>query len=151
MHKSTVLALLALLPTSLASVSSTIIRNSRDPELNSTLGADTFTNEAWIDVGYVDNATWIGHVMFTPSARTFWHRHEGGQLLKVVSGSGWVGDRGGKPRRLHTGDIAWCPPGIVHWHGADEGSYMMHFAAAYGATEWLEEVSAEEYAAKTDK
>jgi hypothetical protein len=73
-----VLAVLALLPTSLASVSSTIIRNSRDPELNSTLDAVSFTNEAWIDVGYVDNATWIGHVMFTPFARTFWHRHEGG-------------------------------------------------------------------------
>ncbi|KAJ4202754.1 hypothetical protein FSOLCH5_003462 [Fusarium solani] len=126
-----VLAVLALLPTSLASVSSTIIRNSRDPELNSTLDAVSFTNEAWID---------------NLLAQT-----RGGQLLKVISGSGWVGDRGGKPLRLHTGDTAWCPPGIVHWHGADECSYMMHFAAAYGATEWLEEVSAEEYAAKSDK
>ncbi|KAJ3469686.1 hypothetical protein MRS44_003751 [Fusarium solani] len=126
-----VLAVLALLPTSLASVSSTIIRNSRDPELNSTLDAVSFTNEAWIDVGYVDNATWIapqGDIWF------------------------WMGWR--QRRKASTpSHRRYClvPPGIVHWHGADECSYMMHFAAAYGATEWLEEVSAEEYAAKSDK
>ncbi|PSN66584.1 RmlC-like cupin [Corynespora cassiicola Philippines] len=123
-----------------------IIPNSRDSSLNSTQGTGTFTGVAWIDVAHSDNSTWIGNVIFTPTAHTFWHRHEGGQLLKVTAGSGWVADRDGEARRVHAGDTAWCPPGTVHWHGADAGSYMIHYAAAFGATEWMEEVSDEDYA-----
>ncbi|KAI9375027.1 RmlC-like cupin domain-containing protein [Aspergillus egyptiacus] len=139
---------LALLPTAWAlnQPSSIVIPNTRDPSTNSTLGADTFTGDAWIDVGHVDNDTWIGHVMFTPSARTFWHRHEQGQLLKVIAGSGWVADQDGSPQALRAGDTAWCPPGAVHWHGADVRSYMIHLAVAHGSTEWMEEVTDQDYA-----
>lgn len=66
-------------------------------------------------------------------------------MLRVVAGSGWICDKGGEPRPLVEGDIAWCPPGITHWHGADNGSYMVHEAFAYGPTEWLGAVSDEEY------
>lgn len=135
---------LAILPTTIAS--SIVIPNSRDTQTSSTLGTDTFSGEAWLDGGYVDNDTWIGYVMFTPSARTFWHRHETGQLLEVVAGSGWIADRDGIPQRLHVGDTAWCSPGTVHWHGADEGSIMTQFTVGLGSTEWLEEVTDEEYA-----
>lgn len=146
--------LLAFLPVATwasNSKSNIVIPNTRDASVNSTLGADTFTGEAWIDLGHADNETWIGHVTFMPSARSYWHRHKQGQLLNVVAGSGWVADRNGVAQRLHNGDTAWCPPGIVHWHGADSGSYLVHLAVAHGATEWLEEVSDEEYERAIDQ
>lgn len=98
-----------------------------------------------IDENHMDNETWIGRVLFAPSARTHWHTHEKGQLLRVVAGSGWVCDQGARPQHLRVGDIAWCPPGVTHWHGAEEGSFLVHEAIAYGATEWLDAVSDEEY------
>ena len=79
-----------------------------------------------------------------PCARTNWHTHEGGQLLRCIAGSGWICDRGDKPKRLQVGDTVWCPPGTEHWHGADDGSYMAHFVHAHGKTEWKEAVSDEE-------
>ncbi|KAJ3507446.1 hypothetical protein NM208_g15957 [Fusarium decemcellulare] len=81
MRPSTLARVLGLLP-ALAwasnSTSSIVIPNTRDSFLNSTRGAGTFTGEAWIDIGHVDDETWIGHVTFTPSARSYWHRHERG-------------------------------------------------------------------------
>ena len=32
----------------------------------------------------------INTVIFTPGARTYWHRHPGGQLLVVTAGRGLV-------------------------------------------------------------
>jgi quercetin dioxygenase-like cupin family protein len=90
----------------------------------------------------------INQVMFTPGARTYWHTHEHGQLLRVMAGSGWICDKGGEPRRLNVGDTAWCSAGTTHWHGGDDGSFMMHLAVSHGKTEWHGEVSQEEYAKK---
>ena len=108
----------------------------------------TFTGSVFMDLGHRDPTIAIQHVFFTPSARTYWHHHENGQLLKVVAGAGWVCEKGGKPKRLAIGDIVWCPPGTIHWHGADEGSYLCHLAVSHGKTSWMHEVSEDEYAAK---
>lgn len=89
------------------------------------------------------------HVTFLPGARTHWHTHENGQILEVKAGSGWVCDKGGKPQRISVGDIVQCPAKTVHWHGADDGSMMMHLAISLGKTTWMEEVSQEDYAAKS--
>lgn len=111
--------------------------------------AENFTGEAWIDsVNHdTENGVMIGNVMFTPGAHTNWHTHERGQILKVLAGSGWVCDKGGEPKRLAVGDTVWCPPGTVHWHGADDGCYMMHTAISLGKTSWMGS-SDEEYAKK---
>ncbi|KAE8137523.1 RmlC-like cupin domain-containing protein [Aspergillus pseudotamarii] len=121
-----------------------IARPSPANETSVVLG-DTFTGDAYIDASHADNDTWIGNVLFTPSARTHWHTHARGQLLRVIAGSGWICDKGGSPQHLRVGDIAWCPPGVTHWHGAEEGSFLVHEAIAYGATEWLDAVGDEEY------
>ncbi|KAE8416733.1 hypothetical protein BDV36DRAFT_284263 [Aspergillus pseudocaelatus] len=111
-----------------------IARPSPASETGVVLG-DAFTGDAYIDASHADNDTWIGSVLFTPSARTDWHTHARGQLLRVIAGSGWVCDKGGTPQHLRVGDIAWCPPGVTHWHGAEEGSFLVHEAITYGATE----------------
>ncbi|KAI7230079.1 hypothetical protein KC330_g7139 [Hortaea werneckii] len=91
--------------------------------------------------------TSCANVTFTPGARTNWHWHEKGQLLKVEMGTGWVCDKGGKPVRISAGDTVWCPPGVVHWHGAGENSAMSHFVFAVGGVEWYDAVTDEEYRA----
>ena len=83
-----------------------------------------------------------------PCARTKWHRHEGGQFLRVLAGTGWVCDKGRKPQRLNVGDLVWCPPGTTHWHGADDGTYMVHQAVSNGKVDWYDAVSNDEYASK---
>ena len=90
----------------------------------------------------------IANVTFLPGARTFWHTHERGQIIRVVAGSGWVCERGGTPQWIKTGDIAVCPEQLEHWHGADDGSYMTHLVIAHGKTEWGQAVSDTDYATK---
>jgi quercetin dioxygenase-like cupin family protein len=102
----------------------------------------TFTGEVWADpvLPATDGVT-INTVSFTPGARTFWHRHEQGQLLHVLAGEGLVCTDGEAPRRLRAGDIVWVPPGERHWHGGTATSSMTHIAVSLGTTEWAEEVS----------
>ncbi|KAJ9654915.1 hypothetical protein H2198_006097 [Neophaeococcomyces mojaviensis] len=123
----------------------TIISNSHQDQIGSKQATKTFTGTVYMDpVLFADHVT-IVNVNFLPGARTFWHNHEGGQILRVLAGSGWVCDKGGEPKRLKVGDICVCPPDTTHWHGADEGSYMLHQAIAHGKTTWQDEVSEEEY------
>lgn len=53
-----------------------------------------FTGQVYLDVGEYyatndpSNSPVISNVTFTPGARTAWHKHEKGQLIKVTGGSG---------------------------------------------------------------
>lgn len=107
-----------------------------------------FSGNVWLDPILSATETYMALVNFMPCARTNWHRHENGQLLKVTGGSGWYCDQGGKPRQITVGDVIWCPPGTVHWHGADDGSYMIHEAYSFGKVDWYDPVTDDEYAAK---
>ncbi|KAL2844109.1 RmlC-like cupin domain-containing protein [Aspergillus pseudoustus] len=107
-----------------------------------------FVGDVWVDKVLNDENMTFGNVTFTPCARTNWHTHEGGQILRVLAGSGWVCDRGGEPQRLRAGDMVWCPPGTTHWHGAANGSFMTHLAISIGGTEWLEAVDDQLYSSK---
>ncbi len=104
----------------------------------------TFTGDVYLDPVLNADKIMVVNVNFMPCARTYWHRHEGGQLLRVLAGSGWVCDKEHEPQRIEVGDVIWCPPGTVHWHGAAAGSYMVHQAVSHGTTEWFDEVKDEE-------
>ncbi|KAK5206426.1 hypothetical protein LTR47_006077 [Exophiala xenobiotica] len=113
----------------------TISRQSRAgvPSINGTESMKTFTG----------GTVWVDLVVSAP----------GGELsvanvLRVTAGSGWICDRGGQPVRIDVGDVIWCPPGTVHWHGADDDSYMVHQATSLGKAEWLEPVTDDVYKAK---
>jgi quercetin dioxygenase-like cupin family protein len=80
-----------------------------------------------------------------PGARTFWHSHERGQLLHVVSGCGLVCSEGGTARPLDPGDLVWVSPGERHWHGGGPETALLHLAVSLGATSWLRPVSDAEY------
>jgi quercetin dioxygenase-like cupin family protein len=80
-------------------------------------------------------------VSFEPGSRTFWHRHDGEQLLFVTVGTCQVQKRGGPIVELGVGDVAKFAAGEEHWHGAASGTAMEHLAITGGKrTHWLEEV-----------
>lgn len=89
----------------------------------------------------------VTNVYFSPGARTNWHYHDGGQFLTITAGKGWICDKGQEPRQIAAGDIIWCPPGTVHWHGADDQSHMVHQAVSHGSVKWYDAVGQNEYAA----
>ncbi|MGN6501798.1 MAG: cupin domain-containing protein [Pseudolysinimonas sp.] len=88
----------------------------------------------------------INTVTFEPGARTHWHTHEHGQILYVLAGYGLICTHGEAPQQLRAGDWVWIPPGERHWHGATPETFLSHTAISLGATQWSDEVTAEEYA-----
>lgn len=68
------------------------------------------------------------YVVFPKGTHNRWHSHAAGQILIATDGVGYVQIKGEKPRLLHPGDVAYCPPGAIHWHGAAPGSAFAHIA-----------------------
>lgn len=110
--------------------------------------SDTFTGMVWGQPLLGDLPDMAANaVLFAPGARTYWHRHERGQILHVTDGVGKVRPRGGEEATVRVGDTIWVPPGEEHYHGADSDHFFIHLAFSFGTTEWLGEVTDEEYGA----
>lgn len=106
---------------------------------------DHLTGTAWMDLlvgeggdGAADAAVTVTSATFAPASRSHWHRHSAGQLLVVVSGEGWVGDRRGR-HLVRVGDLVWTAPNEDHWHGATDTSLLTHLAVTLGSTHWYDE------------
>ena len=106
-----------------------------------------FTGEVWLrSMLTADDATNIGVVHFSPTARTRWHRHPGGQFLYGVSGRGRVRSRGGAGHVLEPGDVIHVAPDEWHFHGGTPDSPLVHLAVnGGGAPEWGEPVADGDY------
>ena len=104
----------------------------------------TVTGQAWFDpvLPATDGMT-ITTVHFQPGARTYWHSHEKGQILQVLTGRGLIRTFGAPPVEIGAGDTIWVPPGERHWHGAAPDSVMTHTAISLGTTRWESEVADE--------
>ena len=112
----------------------------------------TFTGEVWSEpLLPATDGVHVNRVAFAPGSRTFWHRHEAGQLLQVEEGAGWVGTVGEPPERLGRGDLVWAPPGETHWHGSGVSDRLVHTSISLGETEWLDEVSADDLSATAER
>jgi quercetin dioxygenase-like cupin family protein len=92
-------------------------------------------------------------VTFEPGARTAWHTHPLGQTLIVTAGYGWVQREGGAIEEIRPGDVVWFEPGEKHWHGATSATAVSHIAIQEklngSAVDWMEQVSDDQYGAKT--
>lgn len=116
--------------------------------------AEWFTGTVWLDE--VTQAPYVSDVRafmvtFEPGARTAWHSHPHGQVLKIVSGVARVQGRGGKIVEAFPGDIVSFEAGEQHWHGAAPGGVMTHFAVQRAdqsghTAAWQEHVTDSEYA-----
>jgi quercetin dioxygenase-like cupin family protein len=127
------------------------INRGRETALGSELRSTNFTGEVWADpVLESTGDVMINSVFFAPGARTYWHRHEHGQILYVTSGQGRVRSRDGQGGTIRAGDTVWIPPGEEHWHGASSGTYLVHLAISLGTSEWLAEVGEDDYEREGD-
>jgi quercetin dioxygenase-like cupin family protein len=106
----------------------------------SELRGETFTGRVHLDPVLSAEDLTVNSVFFEPAARTFWHRHSGGQILFIHDGQGYVVNRAGDSALVRAGDVIYTPAGEEHWHGAGRDTFMIHVAVSMGATEWLEEV-----------
>jgi quercetin dioxygenase-like cupin family protein len=124
-----------------------IIMRGRQAAGASDLRSATFTGEVWGDpVLPTTDDVLINSVFFAPGGRTYWHRHERGQVLLVTSGGGNVYNRDGEGGPIAAGDVVWIPPDEEHWHGSTPDSYLVHLAISLGRTDWLDPVADEDYA-----
>jgi quercetin dioxygenase-like cupin family protein len=122
-----------------------IVRNAH-PGAPAQRRSGTFTGLVYTDT-VLDGSEGVAvnAVFFAPGARTYWHSHESGQLLYVVSGSGLVRSEGEPSEVIGVGDVVWVPPGERHWHGGGPDTTLLHLAVSLGTTTWLQEVTEEEY------
>jgi quercetin dioxygenase-like cupin family protein len=94
-----------------------------------------------------DAGAGVNRLTFAPGSRTFWHRHQGGQMLVGCAGAGLVVTRDGATG-IGEGAVVHAFAGEEHWHGAFPDSFMSHQSIVLGGgTEWLEEVSEQDYLA----
>ena len=119
----------------------------RLPGRNSETRSATFTGKVWLDPVFSGDGKVINNVFFEPNARSFWHRHEHGQLLIVTQGLGYVASREGEIFQVKQGDLVYTPPGQIHWHGAGPETCLGHLAISLGATEWLDALTEKDYQA----
>jgi quercetin dioxygenase-like cupin family protein len=105
----------------------------------------TFTGQVWGDpLMPTEDGVTMNTVYFAPGARTYWHKHAGGQVIHISSGEGFVAERGKAPTRVRKGDTVWAPPDEEHWHGAAEDTFLVHVAVSLGKTEWFGEATDDE-------
>ncbi len=111
--------------------------------------AQYFTGQSYLNI-LTKEPLLVVNVTFEPKCRNNWHiHHKGGQILLVTGGRGYYQEWGKEPRELKKGDVVNIPSETKHWHGASKNSWFSHIAIEVpsdnGYTEWLEQVSDEEY------
>lgn len=121
----------------------TVVR-SANKELRSERAVGPCTGQMWREILQQQNGVSVSNNFFTPCSRTYWHTHDGGQLLIVESGEGFVGTAD-EVIRLGVGDMVWTPAHVRHWHGGCHDRSMLHLAVSFGGVDWQEEVSEELY------
>ena len=94
------------------------------------------------------------YVFFPKGVYNKWHMHKEGQILIATDGIGLHQLKNGKVEVMRPGDVAFCPPGETHWHGASPGSSFAHIAVSPLGThtvEWYDFKDKREYEEETPK
>ena len=68
------------------------------------------------------------YVFFPKGVYNKWHMHGEGQILIATDGIGQHQMQNGELQIMLPGDVAYCPPGETHWHGAAPNSSFGHLA-----------------------
>jgi quercetin dioxygenase-like cupin family protein len=94
-------------------------------------GTDRMRGDAWVAPllrSEREGEPTAFRVTHAPGARSAWHSHPLGQLLIVEQGVCRVQCEGGPIERASAGELVWIPPGVLHWHGADDGVAMVYLS-----------------------
>jgi quercetin dioxygenase-like cupin family protein len=120
--------------------------------MGSVVWDDTFEGSVWADpIVWDPPRLRVATVHFAPCSRTYWHHHDGGQVLHITGGRGFVCAEGEDPVEVREGDTVWTAPGERHWHGAGVDSFLVHRAYSIGETHWLDRVADGLYPEKGDQ
>ena len=103
------------------------------------------TGDVLLDKVLGDEGITVWSAMFKPCARTFWHRHERGQLFFIGSGKGVIATRDGQVQIVRAGDVVFTPPGEEHWHGAAPDAFVSYIAVSLGKSTFNDEVTHDQY------
>jgi quercetin dioxygenase-like cupin family protein len=109
------------------------------------------TGEVALDAVLAADGVFVNSVCYSACSRTYWHTHEGGQLVLVTSGTGIVANRAGEIAVVRAGDVVHTPGGEEHWHGAAPDCFVTYTSVSLGSTQTHGEVSDEQYRAGWDR
>ena len=121
--------------------------------LGQEIQSDSFTGKAYISqiIPHEDtyNFPQTNHITFEPGVINNWHMHAGGQILIATDGVGYHQIEGEPVQIMHPGDVAFCPPGVKHWHGGSADTSFAHIAVNTNpeqvGVEWFDRISEETY------
>jgi quercetin dioxygenase-like cupin family protein len=84
---------------------------------------------------------------YDAGARSYWHTHEGTQILLLEQGRGRMQIQGQRVQELVPGQPVALAGGIAHWHGAAPDQGLTQIAVNVGGVKWGSAVSDQEYLA----
>jgi quercetin dioxygenase-like cupin family protein len=82
---------------------------------------------------------------YDAGARSFWHVHDGAQILLLEEGRGRLQIQGQPIQELVVGRPVVLPPGVPHWHGAAPDQGLTQVAVNVGGVKWMNPVTDQEY------
>lgn len=85
---------------------------------------------------------------YDAGARSYWHVHDGAQILLLEQGRGRMQLQGQRMQELLPGQPVVLPGGVAHWHGAAPDQGLTQIAVNVGGLKWLQAVTDQEYAGK---
>jgi quercetin dioxygenase-like cupin family protein len=84
---------------------------------------------------------------YDPGARSYWHVHDGNQIMVLEKGRGRVQLQGQPVREMLPGQPVFLPAGVPHWHGASPNEGITLLSMSIGGVKWMQAVTDQEYQA----
>jgi quercetin dioxygenase-like cupin family protein len=84
---------------------------------------------------------------YEAGARSYWHTHEGSQILILEKGRGRVQEQGKPVREMVPNQPVFLAAGVPHWHGAAPDEGLTQIAVNLGGVKWGQAVTDQEYKA----
>jgi quercetin dioxygenase-like cupin family protein len=84
---------------------------------------------------------------YEAGARSYWHVHDGIQVLLIEKGRGRVQQQGKPVQEMLPGQPVFLPPGVPHWHGAAPDEGLTWISTSIGGVKWMQAVTEQEYKA----
>jgi quercetin dioxygenase-like cupin family protein len=84
---------------------------------------------------------------YEAGARSYWHVHDGIQVLLIEKGRGRFQLQGKPVQEMLPGQPVFLPPGVPHWHGAAPDEGLTWISTSIGGVKWMQEVTNQEYRA----
>lgn len=84
---------------------------------------------------------------YDAGARSYWHTHEGSQILILEKGRGRVQEQGKPVREMLPNQPVFLAAGVAHWHGAAPDEGLTQIAVNIGGVKWGQAVTDQEYKA----